>query len=56
MYLICVFQTGFKAAQEERFRNERKPARIQLDPIKLEDGKQPYNFYRNYAHLNMSTV
>ncbi|XP_047524724.1 dynein axonemal heavy chain 6 [Pieris napi] len=31
--------TGFSFAQEERFRKERKHAKLQLEPIKLDDGK-----------------
>ncbi|CAH4038360.1 unnamed protein product [Pieris brassicae] len=32
--------TGFCFAQEERFRKERKHATVQLEPIKLDDGKE----------------
>ncbi|XP_052746778.1 dynein axonemal heavy chain 6 [Bicyclus anynana] len=32
--------TGFAAAQEERIKNERKTGKIQLEPIKLDDGNK----------------
>ncbi|XP_045784195.1 dynein axonemal heavy chain 6 [Maniola jurtina] len=32
--------TGFAAAQEERFKKERKPGKLQLEPIKLDDGSK----------------
>lgn len=32
-------QTGFSEAQAERYRKEKKPAHLQLEPIKAEDSK-----------------